>query len=376
MSNNISEVTNLKNVVVTKVKGNRYYYPKTIPRERDSMTITYLGIIAFTFLVYICITDDRSYFFSLGVFTLMFYFIVVLFYRLILFIHELKHSLSRYANDYWKMLKAAFSFSVEGIIVFVLCAFYIVYYLARHGWPDIPVENWVIIVLLFFLHKILDLDNNPIYDSLSLAKGNGLDYGSGMAYSMFYGYLNYILPKTGDVMKNLKELMQDYEALGNIKFEVYKIFILIPKSLTCHVSIADIGRNMDMRGSLPSKELTVAGVRDRVYKNSVYSIEHPTTKKVVYVCTEYATPLKTFKEVVKNNTAHTEYYTRYKNDILLQFYLTLKQILEHEHMDDMCELVFYEDMDSDNKYHDIARILLDRIILIKKEQQVQTAKDK
>lgn len=57
--------------------------------------------------------------------------------------------------------------------------------------------------------------------------------------------------------------------------------------------------------TLPEKKITVAGVRERVYKHSVYSIKHPKAKKHVYVCAEFATPLKTFKEVFTNATAHT-----------------------------------------------------------------------
>lgn len=42
------------------------------------------------------------------------------------------------------------------------------------------------------------------------------------------------------------------------------------------------------------------------------------------------------------NFVYLEYYNRHKDDILLQFYLTLKRILEDNQMHMMCELVFYE----------------------------------
>lgn len=360
MNTNVSDVTKLKKVCVTKI-GQKYFYPKTIPHERESMTHIYIGAISVLLLSHLYFTTDRSSFLSLYAFTLLFYFFIVLAFRVILLICETEHSVSRYENDFKKLLKAAFTFNYQTIIAFVACILYVVYDLAKNGSPSFQKEFWFVTVFLFLFHKILDLDSNPIFDSLGIAKSSGLDYGSGMAYSFFYGYFNYMLRKTGDQEKNLKELMQDYEAKNKIKFEVYKIFILIPKSLTCPVSIEDASKIMDMRGSLPEKIKTVAGVRDRVYKNSVYSIQHEKLSNPVYVCTEYATPLKTFKEVVKNMTLHTEYYTRHKNDILLQFYLTLKQILEHENMDSMCELVYYEDMDENNKFYDVGRILLDRI---------------
>lgn len=70
-----------------------------------------------------------------------------------------------------------------------------------------------------------------------VAEDNGLDYGSGMAYSFFHGYLNYVLPNTGGEDKNLKEIMTDFESKNGIKFEVYKLFILVPKSMRCPVSL-------------------------------------------------------------------------------------------------------------------------------------------
>jgi hypothetical protein len=81
----------------------------------------------------------------------------------------------------------------------------------------------------------------------------------------------------------------------------------------------------------------------------------------VYVCAEYATPLKTFKDVVNFNGEHSsryhlylfnvsiktifflEYYKKHKNEIVLHFYLTLQKVLkEHENCTDFCELIFYD----------------------------------
>lgn len=64
-----------------------------------------------------------------------------------------------------------------------------------------------------------------------------MDYGSGMAYSFFNGYLKLVLQNTGNEDKNLKELMEVYEATHGVNFEEYKLFILIPISLKCFVSL-------------------------------------------------------------------------------------------------------------------------------------------
>lgn len=150
-----------------------------------------------------------------------------------------------------------------------------------------------------------------------------------MAHSFFHGYLKLVLPKTGDAEKNLEELMQDYEGKHGVKFKCYKLFILIPKSLYCPPTLMSeyspsieeskvrcvgsqgpINRKKNkwykkvFLQSLEEKQLTVAGVQKRVYKNSVYKINSEDGQKF-YVVAEYATPLKTFKDVVKYNGQHS-----------------------------------------------------------------------
>lgn len=70
-----------------------------------------------------------------------------------------------------------------------------------------------------------------------ISNNYGIDYGAGMAYSYYYGYLNLILNKIGESDLNLKDAMQIYESKEEIKFELYKMFILIPKSMHCLVSL-------------------------------------------------------------------------------------------------------------------------------------------
>lgn len=80
-------------------------------------------------------------------------------------------------------------------------------------------------------------NSSPLNSSLHIGNMNGLDYGSGMAYSYYHGYLKLIMHDTGTEDKNLKELMEIYEDEHGVKFEAYKLFILIPFSLKCWVSL-------------------------------------------------------------------------------------------------------------------------------------------
>lgn len=82
-------------------------------------------------------------------------------------------------------------------------------------------------------------------NSLQISDLHGLDYGSGMAHSYFYGFLKIILPNGGTELKGLKELMMDYEGNQEIKFALYKLFILIPISLFCPTSIDTLFENIE-----------------------------------------------------------------------------------------------------------------------------------
>ncbi|XP_050311350.1 stimulator of interferon genes protein isoform X2 [Anthonomus grandis grandis] len=370
MENLILETNKVKKLCVIK-RGNKWYMPETIPKERNSLMPSFALIIVLLLL---------GFYSAVILFYIICY---ITFYRLLLLLYERKHLVSIYKNDKQKLFHAAFSFQYKAIILIVLCMVYASGYGILSLAQSIRCIPWTSVWVLFFLHHLLGLNDFPINDSLLIAKNDGLDYGSGMAYSFFYGYLNYILNRIGEPGHTLKDMMQVYESNENINFAMYKIFILIPKSLTCHEQIDDVSRIMEMRKSLLEKKITVAGVRDRIYKNSVYSIQNPYMRlyqseggnnfpKKIWVCAEYATPLKTFQEVIKHSTAHAEFYNRHINDILLQFYLTLEEILERTNMSSMCELVFYEDskiLDGKTHYYDIGKILLSKISELKKNER-------
>lgn len=97
--------------------------------------------------------------------------------------------------------------------------------------------------------------------------------------------------------------------------------------------------------SLEEKALSVAGVKNRIYKNSIYKINRPGPKKEkVYVCAEYATPVKTFYNVLRTSSAYAESYKLQKEEIIHQFYVTLKTLLqENRDCTHLCELIYYDD---------------------------------
>lgn len=70
-----------------------------------------------------------------------------------------------------------------------------------------------------------------------LDASKGLDYGSGMAHSFFYGYINILLPWDGGERKGLKESIIDFESREGVNFPFKKLFLLIPLSGFCPAQV-------------------------------------------------------------------------------------------------------------------------------------------
>ncbi|RZC32566.1 TMEM173 and/or Tantalus domain containing protein [Asbolus verrucosus] len=206
----------------------------------------------------------------------------------------------------------------------------------------------------------VDQLNMKIESLLELLRELQSDLGVGLAYMYFCGYLKLIIPKTGTSEKHLKELMQDYEDQHKIKFEFYKMFVLIPKSLYCATSLEEVSSRIEKCVSLDEKRITRAGVQDRIYKNSVYKIVSDESV-YKYAIVEYATPLNTFREIFNYYEQDSGKHEK-KDRVLSRFYSTLQKVLqEDEGCRDYCELVLYEDKDENGDFSDVGDIILERM---------------
>ncbi|XP_046820305.1 stimulator of interferon genes protein isoform X1 [Vespa crabro] len=199
---------------------------------------------------------------------------------------------------------------------------------------------------------------------------NGLDYGTGMAYNYYYGYLRIILPSTGTENKGIYEKLENFEDIHNIIISIKKLFILIPFSTYIPPDLKQLSYEwMENVQELEQEVRNRAGIKNRSYHNNIYKI-YPggdtNSIEPVYLAVEGATPLLTFFEVQKHFHPESAIYIKYSRQIIEAFYLKLKELIYND-LDcrDLCELIYYEDYNSDGTKVNIAEVILKRISILK-----------
>ncbi|KAK2579496.1 hypothetical protein KPH14_010807 [Odynerus spinipes] len=176
---------------------------------------------------------------------------------------------------------------------------------------------------------------------------NGLDYGTGMAYNYYYGYLRIILPAT-----------------------VKKLFILIPSSTYIPPDLKELSyRWMENAQELEVEIRNRAGIKNRSYRNNIYKIYPRGEKSGVkpeYIVIEGATPILTYFEVQKHFHPESAIYRKYREQIITAFYVKLKELIFNDpDCKDLCELIYYKDYDSNGVKVNVAKVILERIETLK-----------
>ncbi|XP_043252524.1 stimulator of interferon genes protein [Colletes gigas] len=221
------------------------------------------------------------------------------------------------------------------------------------------------IFLSWTFTKMVDL-NNPDNEYSAINSMQGLDYGTAMAYSYYYGYLKLVLPSTGTQSKGLIEKIENIEDQHNITIAVHKLLILIPSSLYIPPDLKDISnRWMESAIDLEAEIRDRAGTKRRQYHNNVYKIYfngERFTSEPLYVIVEGATPLLTFFEVQKHNHPETKLYRKFYKNIVKNFHDKLKELLDNDpECSELCELIYYDDYDDKNNKVNVAKIIWNRI---------------
>lgn len=216
------------------------------------------------------------------------------------------------------------------------------------------------LVPAYCLLRYLNYDEYKYNDELNPM----IDYGAGIAYNFFEGYLNLVLPNDGTQWFGFREVINIYECKHNIVFPKRKLFIIITKSLHCPPDLKDFNKDdpslpyLEACESLEKHKRDIAGCKQRQYKNTAYKI-HQQGQKPKYIVAECATPLLTLYKI-RNKSG---YYPALKNvnfeQVTKNFCKSLQEILELSHETrGLCEIVHYNDEDPNEN---LAEILLEKI---------------
>jgi len=242
-------------------------------------------------------------------------------------------------------------------------------------WKLGPVTCIVPFLAGFFFSNLIHMEESTLHTSRQIKNTRGLDYGSGMAYNFFYGYLRLILPEGGTqgakgIRKRIETFI-NHHGIPDNAFPIKKLFILIPQNLHTPTDLREVSTDwpydgeywMEAAVSLEPQEFDRAGVKQRSYKNSVYKIRDRDNAgpKPVYVVAEGATPLKTFYEVIQMNAKMSRVFKEHQHDIVSAFCKTLQDIIrDSDDCRDVCEIISYADTEGGKKVN-VARIILERI---------------
>lgn len=280
-------------------------------------------------------------------------------------------------ETFWTMVKYYFAPSAITIIITVISILTLttlvitirkcpLYYI----WDFGPYVCIPIMIFSFLLLRVTNLTEWELNFSFPISAMKGLDYGTGMAYSFYYGYLRLILPSTGTATKGIVEKIENFEDKHNVTFPVHKLFILIPLSGYVPPNLKEASYQwMESAHELEEEQRNRAGNIGRRYQNNAYKIYpdgQDSGNNPEFVVVEGATPLLTYYEVQKHNHAESNVYKQYKNMIILMFYKKLQEILQNESdTRDLCELIYYDDYDSNGVKVNVGKIILERIYKIK-----------
>lgn len=196
---------------------------------------------------------------------------------------------------------------------------------------------------------------------------DGLDYGSGMAHSFFYGYLKLTLPAKGDNNRSIRERIDAYIEKGKLtdrNFPVKKLITLIPRSGYSFPTFSDdpsqtaSDKDIETAEALQDHLRDRAGTKGRVYRGGAYRIRIKSGSSVSYLYTiaEGATPVLTFREAFSGDSPQADRLRQHRMDVTSNFYHTLQNLIDQDpEVRDLAALIYYNDEDKNVNAVDVLK---------------------
>ncbi|XP_072119900.1 stimulator of interferon genes protein isoform X2 [Mobula birostris] len=311
-----------------------------IPLPRGNAEYWSSVIVMFASFVYMLYTDQANVVRQ----TLLHLLILLLsrfFKNLCRCVEEFRHIPSRYKNC-WEAFRASVNLmeSAFGIIL------YLVLYLQPNGSNHDDVDIWSSFgmqisatCLCYSLLKTFKCEHTAAEIS-TISEKNKLNVAHGLAWSYYIGYLKLILPS---LENRLNSIIKKVPELKGTK----KLYILIPFSCKVYDELEKKDNRIKFHHNLPEVRLDRAGIKERSYRNSIYSVNDEKGKS--YHCIlEYATPLRSLFEMSNDATAAVSKEQRLEQAKL--FYVILNDILNNSlECAGLFKLIPYDDDLEDGK---------------------------
>ncbi|XP_028618625.1 stimulator of interferon genes protein [Grammomys surdaster] len=255
---------------------------------------------------------------------------------------ELCHVQSRYHGSYWKAVHACLGCPIRCMALFLLSSYF--YY-----FPSNTTElhlSWVLglLVLSKSVSILLGLQSLAPAEVSAVCEKKNLNVAHGLAWSYYIGYLRLILPGLQARIRVFNQLHDNMLSGAGSR----RLYILFP--LDCGVpddlSVAD--PNIQFRDMLPQANIDRAGIKNRVYSNSVYELLENGQPAGACIL-EYATPLQTLFAMSQDSKAGFSREDRLEQAKL--FCWTLEEILaDVPESRNNCRLIVYQEPTEGNSF--------------------------
>ncbi|XP_016284133.2 stimulator of interferon genes protein [Monodelphis domestica] len=248
---------------------------------------------------------------------------------------ELCHLQSRYQGSYWQAVQACVGCPLQQGSLLLLSGYFCVTLSSN---PNLSLL-WTLAMLGLAqaLSFILGLQSLTPAEISEVCEKKHLNVAHGLAWSYYIGYLKLILP-------GLQARIQAYNQFNKDVLrspEGHRLHILIP--LDCRVpdDLSQADPNIHFLQELPQHRADRAGIKGRVYTNSIYKIWEG--GRLAGVCLlEFATPLQTLFSMSQDGRAGFSRADRLEQAKL--FCRTLEDILEDApEARNHCRLIVYQE---------------------------------
>lgn len=266
----------------------------------------------------------------------------LLFKRVCSLVEELCHVHSRYQGSYWRAVWACLGCPIRcGALLLLSCYFYD----SLPNKAGMPFA-WMLSLLGLSeaLSILLDLQGLAPAEVSTVCEQRNFNVAHGLAWSFYIGYLRLVLP-------GLPVRIRSYNQLHNNMLQgagSHRLYILFPLDCGVPDDLSTVDPNIRFLHELPPQHADRAGIKGRVYTNSIYELLE--NGKLVATCIlEYATPLQTLFAMSQDSRAGFSREDRLEQAKL--FCRTLEDILaDAPECQNNCRFIVYQETAEESSF--------------------------